>query len=322
MAKLSTSEVKRLITAMQKRRELERTQANRAVSAAILSSQRNMQKRLQPVLAKTGLDLKKLGSVVDQNQKELRRVLEKNPTPPDSSFAGTRETIRRAVEGRANALELANRAQPQGASTFVLLDAPFLIFALPSNWLFDSHVSRKESFAKVRFQETLSQFLPKAHTVYFVYVWENPSDQHALVNIETYIVLKGFCEASVDRPTNLLYATSDLHVGAELEIFEWWNQQPTTPLPQKTQKVEAVHLHCNAFGPFSPGETKTQNIFDGYDLKYSLFVVPPKGVVVFYISMFTKEHAFPGRGSFIADFSFKDSLVLCPYLQLELLTQP
>jgi len=258
MAKLSTSEVKRVITAMQKRRELERNQANRAVSAAILSAQRNMQKRLQPFLAKTGLDLKKLKSVVDQNQKELRRILEKNPTPPDSAFAGTRETIRRAVEGRANALELPNRTQPQGASTFVLLDAPFLIFALPSNWLLDSHVSRKESFAKVRFQETITneKFPRPPHTVNFVYVWENPSDHHALVNIETYIVLKGFCEATVEIQGNPLYATSDLHVGAELQLFEWWNQPPTTPLPQKTQKVEAVHLHCNAFGPFSPGETK------------------------------------------------------------------
>jgi hypothetical protein len=50
--------------------------------------------------------------------------------------------------------------------------------------------------------------------VNFVYVWENPSDHHALVNIETYIVLKGFCEATVEIQGNPLYATSDCMVEA------------------------------------------------------------------------------------------------------------
>jgi len=123
MTKISTSEVKRVITAMENRRELERTQANRQVSAAIFASQRKMQNRLEPFLVETGFDFKKLGSILDQNQKELRRILEKHPAPPDSGFAGGRETLRRALEGRVNALELANRTQPQGSplSSFWIL---------------------------------------------------------------------------------------------------------------------------------------------------------------------------------------------------------
>jgi len=153
-------------------------------------------------------------------------------------------------------------------------------------------VSRKESFAKVDFKEALKdQLLPKPHRLFFVYVWENPSENHALVNVGTYVVLKGHCQAGLDRPPIYQFvAVADLIVGVELQLFEWWNQPPTNPLFQQSQKVEPVDLHCNAFGPFSTGETKSQTIFDGYDLKYSLFVVPPKGVAVFYVSMFTLEY--------------------------------
>jgi len=323
MARISASEVKRVITALRDRRERGHIQANRELSAQIDSSQRKAGKRLQSLLAETGLDVKKLEPVLNEHQRELRRILEKRPTPSSkSASAGTRATVRKAIDARVKTLELANTVQPHAASTFVVLDAPFLVFANPSNWLFDSHVSRKESFAKVRFQEKLEppHIIPKVHDVTFVYVWENPSEHFALVNVETYVVLKGFCLTSVQpRIAQFLGAHSRLSVHAGLTLLEWWNQPPTTPLFQKSQEVEALGLH--AYAPFLSGDTEDQNLFDGYDLKYSLFAVPPKGVAVFYVNMFTKQTT-DGHAFYIVDFLAKDSLVLCPYVQLEVLTAP
>jgi hypothetical protein len=182
-------------------------------------------------------------------------------------------------------------------------------------------VSPKESFAKVSFQKSGQQLLPQVHEVTFYYFWENPSENTALVNIETYLVLKGHCQANVDRPSlGNFFAEGDLHIRAELELLEWWNQPPTSPLFQTSQKLEALHLHVNAFGPFSPGETKLKSLFDGYDLKYSLFAVPPKRAAVFRVSM-SATHNVWQNGFFKVDFLSKDHLVLCPYLQLELVTR-
>jgi hypothetical protein len=321
MAKITPSEVKRVVAAMKRRRELGLLQADGERRAQILAIQRRVAKRVQPLLTKAGFDVKKIDTVLAENQKEVRRILEQRPTHADKVFTRIKDTFRHAIDSRVKALELANGAQPHAASTFILLDKPLLIFADPSNFLFDSHVSRKESFAKVSFKKSGQELLPQVHEVTFYYFWENPSENTALVNIATYLVLKGFCEASVDRPSlGNFYAFGDLHIRAELEILEWWNQPPTSPLFQTSQKVEALHFHVNAFGPFSPGETKLKHLFDGYDLKYSLFAVPPKRAAVFRVSM-SATHWVWQSGFFQVDFSFKDQLVLCPYLQLELVTR-
>jgi len=325
MAKITPSEVKRVISAMKNRRELALLQANRERRAQILASQRKVEKRLQPLLTKVGLDLnkiEKIETILVENQKELRRTLEKRTTHVDKVFARIKDTFRHAIDARVKALELANRAKPRAAPTFILLDTPFFIWAEPSNWLIDSHVSRKESFAKVRFTESAKDQLPRIpHRVSFYYVWQNDeSDTTALLNVATYLVLKGWCEASVGPPDlRPIPARADLDVSAELALFEWWNQPPTSPLFQKSQTAEALSLTASAFGPFSSGDTETENVFNGYDPRYSLFAVPPKGVAVFQVSMNTLYSVY-GSGFFIADFSFRDSLVLCPYLQLELVT--
>jgi len=326
MAQITPSEVKRVISAMKHRPELALLQANREQRAQILASQRKVEKRLQPFLKKAGLDLKiieKIETLLVQNQTELRRTLKKGTTQVDQVFARIKDTFRHAIDARVKALEVANRAQPDATPTFILLDTPFFIWAEPSNWLIDSHVSRKESFAKVRFEESAKDQLPRIpHRVSFYYVWENDeSDRTALLNVTTYVVLKGWCEASVGPPDlRPIPAKATLDVSAELALFEWWNQPPTSPLSQKSQTAQALSLHASAFGPFSSGDTETENLFNGYDLQYSLFAVPPKGLAVFQVSMNTLYNVY-GSGFFIADFSFRDSLVLCPYLQLEFVTR-
>lgn len=126
------------------------------------------------------------------------------------------------------------------------------------------------------------------------FVWQNDeSDTTALLNVATYLVLKGWCEASVGWPDlRPIPARAYLHVSAELALFEWWNQPPTSPLSQKSQTAEALSLVASASGLSRLGDTETENLFNGYDPRYSLFAVPPKGVAVFQVSMNTLYHVY------------------------------
>ena len=133
-----------------------------------------------------------------------------------------------------------------------------------------------------RLRQLLSRFRHKRAS--FGFLWQNPSDNYAVVNVDGYIVLNGYLTVLADGGYVVLNDFSQLRVDASLDIHELWNEPFTSPIRQPAQSQSALDLDVSVAGIVAPGGIDGQNLYRGFDLQYSQFVMPPKGLAMFVVS--------------------------------------
>jgi hypothetical protein len=211
----------------------------------------------------------------------------------------------------------------QGLETFVadggvadpqreLLNKPFLIWSTTHGLFIDSY-NYVESNSSVKFSVNSS-----ADNGYeemsFYFLWQNPSAGIAVINIDAYMVFKGYCQAGSEGGNFPGIISGDrysqLWVNAHLYPLEWWNQPPTQPYPQADASAQVAFVHTDTGGWADPGAIAYTNVFRGYDLQYSLMLVQPKSSVVFQVqAQISYSNA---EGTIVADFASGDFSVICP----------
>jgi hypothetical protein len=115
--------------------------------------------------------------------------------------------------------------------------------------------------------------------------------------------------------------TITLSADVELRLWEWWHQPPTEPVhqPGQIQSVSALSVD-GGYALWSSGANDIEFISNNYHLYYDTFRVPNNGVAVFEVSLKLTREGQRSSGWF--DFSTKNWLILCPYLQLEIVSPP
>ena len=73
-------------------------------------------------------------------------------------------------------------------------------------------------------------------------------------------------------------------VDGRLDILEWFNQPPTSPPDQPDQSVNVADLSVSTGGFSEVGAIDAKDIFRGYDLRHTQFLVPPNAVLVFTVT--------------------------------------
>ena len=157
----------------------------------------------------------------------------------------------------------------------------------------------------IHFESTDSGF----EQVDFGFPWQNPNDQPALVNVDGYLILNGLCQVLVSG--DFFGISSSLEIRTFLRIHELWNSPPTSPAPQSSQFQRALEIDLENPGPFSGGEISSENLFRGFDLQYSSFMVPPLAPEIFYAN---------DDGEVNLVFSDQGRQVLCPGVLLTVMT--
>jgi hypothetical protein len=150
----------------------------------------------------------------------------------------------------------------------------------------------------------------------FIFVWENPSTKHMLIDVSSYLMLLGSATAGSDGGTFPATRWTNLTISADLHILEWWemvtNQPIPEPAPQSSQSNSNV-FHLNAYGGdgfFSLGDVETGTIMGNYDVSYTLFDLPPQKVVVFEVAFSVGYKIYSSGGIDL------DCLVTCPAVVL------
>jgi hypothetical protein len=83
------------------------------------------------------------------------------------------------------------------------------------------------------------------------------------------------------------------------------------------QYVDVMGLDADGGGIFGLGDYETSGVSGAYDAIYKMLMVPPKGVVVFEMSLYIGHWT---NGGFIeVDFSSGDFQITCPAVVLALL---
>jgi hypothetical protein len=240
--------------------------------------------------------------------------------------------FRHGIDGRRKALEqLATIAQPY-KPTFIVLNTPFLIWAnrflgqsnepLGTDILIDSHIEPLNNWAKILLNYATGDVIFATDRLNFYFLWSNETGTDALVNVVSYLTLNGSCRVHANSSFWHGLATpnfSQVSIDAELSVFEWWNNPPTEPLSEASQLQNVSSLLKAEGGEFT-GDGKSTLVSANAQLTYNIFRIPRNDVAVFEVGLSLNWGISDGNVN--VDFSFEDNLVLCPYLQLEVLTVP
>ncbi len=319
MAEIDEAHLKAELSAIRARRQrtpFSLRQASRALRAESQAERREMTDNvLRPALARIGYEPREFDALCVRTQEEARNAFQKQKSalatePPlaGAALRGWMEMQRQARSAAALQLNF----------NFVVLDTP--AFILPTSGI------SLDGWNKEPWNNTakLSGSWASPHPgngwdeLDFVFVWRNPASTYAVVNVETYLALNGFCAAWADGgvlPDN--WAGFGLH--ASLNVYEWWNQPPTVPPAQATQDQLLNTTHAVANGFFDPGDYESAAIAGNYDVSYREFILPPQGVAVFEAS-FGILHEIFGDGSLELDFSSGNFGIMCPAVVIAILS--
>jgi len=277
------------------------------------ASRQAMDKLLEEALRKAGLDLDKVEALRKQSESEMLERIAKLRAEADEQDSAREETVRRAINNWRNAIvQFTTPTPPADSFQRFLLNTASEIFSTSRITLASKQIAPANNTAQFKLQ-TKQTVLP-AEEVSFGFFWQNPSDKYALINVDGYLVLTGLCRATSEGGTFPDDRECSLSVDANLHLHELWNQPPTT----YDQSQNALTLSVESGGFNDPRKTIAQNLFRGFDLQYTLVLVPPNGALMFEVACSLRCKISHGE----ADYTFQvfGRQAMCPGLLITLLT--
>jgi hypothetical protein len=287
-------------------------QADIRERSEIVANRRRVENLLASSFIKAGFEVDKFDELLTQNRSALHRIAERRKAEAVKRSSSAKETLRHGVEGRRKVMEhLADVTPPESPTVaapkfYEHLDRPFTILPTPGVYMHSEHIEPANSWANI----TVDSESDAIDELSFYFLWQNPRSTHAVIDVDAYLVLNGFCQAGSEGGYFPSVRHSQLDVWAKLDLLEWWNQPPTSPLGQVDQYQEALSFTIDTSGWFDHNATESEEVFRGYDLRYNLFLVPPGAVVVFEVALYVRYGN--KEGSIHVDFASGDFEVLCP----------
>jgi hypothetical protein len=312
MPEFNESQLKTILSAAKdaRRKSANLRRADITEHSQIRMSQRPVENLAASHLTTAGFEIDKLEKIREQHQTELRRILEERKADAVKHSYDAKDAIRYGVDSRLKNVELLP-VPPK----YELLNTPFLIWWTQGIDFPEIQYEPLNSRAQFRIQ---SDDGISYDEMSFYFLWDNPSDRHAVINVDGYLVVDGFCIGRSEGGFLPGFRYSTISLNAQLHLLEWWNQPPTEPLPQFGQSQNVLSLSTNTGGFMDSDAVEFEHVFRGYDLRYELFVIPPREVVVIEVAfslLYGSSH-----GSIDIDFASGNFQVMCPAVLLAILT--
>lgn len=284
-------------------------------SSSIQANGRAAQQLYASTLGKAGFDAEEFERIRAQNQIDMRRFAEEKKAEGVKCAAAGQHALLQGIDSRRKTMGvLASSSDP----FYVTLEKPFLIWARHLNVLGETHVELWNSWAKFKFDSGKTS---GAEEFTFYYLWENPSDRHALVNIDGYLVATGHLQTGQNGGNFPGNRFANVTLTGHLYPLEWWNQPPTSPVAQTDQSQQIAYLATGDGGGWgNPGEIDVANVFRGCDVRYGLFLLPPHGVTVIEVTLTVSYNTGRDSGHVYVDFETGDFKVMSPFVLIAVLT--
>jgi hypothetical protein len=283
--------------------------------------------RLAAALTDAGIDAGMWEAELAQARPEAARRLEEAKADTVRRSGGRAEELRQAVDGRREAHNRLAELAGSGPVQYLALERPFLIWPTHRIDLVDTTVVPWNSRARITFEQNgmeggglTGAGIGPAGTeeLGFWFLWENTADRYAVVTINGFLILNGFCTAF--SPGGYMDGTrsATVQLDANLEIFEWWKQPATTPLTQEAQTRTMLRLEVDSSGWFDDDQSEYALIYRGTGLGYDQLTVPPRSVLAIKVALSVFYHL--GEGKVAVDFASGEFDVGCPFVQLAVRT--
>lgn len=313
MAKVSQSELKAALSAILARERLSETSTPRKPKdTRLASSRRNLRKRLNSEFTVAGLDTARIGKILAQDHKQVRRQIKAREVAANKNVARPKDYYRYELNNRKRALEHITGSPL--TITPIVIGTPLSIFANPSGMLTDFNIQNGNSWAKINHTDTSAPY-SWPPSLKFFFGWKNQSDYKAVINAKSDLLIRGICEAAAVSGVVLDSASSlTLDVGFKIYMGSFWIQGPSRQL---------LSLSPEAWDPFGLGtwEDKESKSLDTVEhVSLSNILVDDNQLVIFQVSL-TATYWTDG-GWISVDFATQNRSVTCPSLVVELLTPP
>ena len=285
---------------------------------------------LRAFYQKAGVNVSKLEEIAAQTRDDARRRLEAEKSAAAQRMPAALSTLKQWTANRATAQKLL--AKPF-LSYYEIIPKPFLIWETPKaeSGVFVNYQAENNFSWLKAFVETSSRTDDTHFTFYFY--WQNPSEYYALMNVDSWLILNGACEAVASQG---LFSSDNASAEliASLAIWRWmgWGTDPMTganldqtELSGVSNQIMDLQANGSNFG-FGTTTPQSQNFqYAIYNLNYNLLAVPPGASVLFEVGV-EMGYGFR-RGGQDGDYIYIDFAndkagyqIICTEVSLEMLT--
>lgn len=314
--KLDKRQVMALIDKIKDREgpELELLQMARESRQAKL--RRKLGKQLRTEFEGAAFDARKIDKALARNQAELGAVLKKEAAAAAKKMA---PIIKRRQQGIANTRKALEQIKYQPhLTTTIPISTPFLIYATPVGMLTDTHTEPFNNWAKFRYTSDRNTAYDSV-VVKFFFAWQNNSDFLAVIDCSTDLIANGVIQDTAE-PGWLFPGSAWLSLWSQLTVF----LGTTTINYQGTQQQQMGQVYTEAGYSITgaPGTINSKDINGTFALSCANIQVQPGQIVVFEVACLATWWIDDGSITVSFDFDPADRKLLCPSLNVDLLTAP
>jgi hypothetical protein len=269
-------------------------------------------KQLKPLFTAAGLDLKKVDKALKDRQAELRRRLARDKKANSKQF---RKLAKLRMAGLANTrAALEHLAFKPYLTTPIPVATPFLIGARPAGFLTDDHVEPWNNWGKPALQSGQDTSGNSAR-VSFYFAWQNPVPYLAVINGSADVIANGHV-ANTAEDGFFSGGNATVKLRAEMNVFLGATEISWQP----GQKSDIDTISAWGSSLFDPGGVGDRDVSATAHLSCTTIEVQGDQMAVFEVA-FVADYSIDD-GSIDIDFASGDRSVICPVLNIELLTPP
>lgn len=197
----------------------------------------------------------------------------------------------------------------------ILLQTPFEISLVGAD-LTEHRIQEGNSFA--RFNFVFGKNRNSAVRAHFSYVWVNPTDKFVLINAHGYIIFDGFIEVGVPGGFWPGDRAASVSVQGFMGVHDFGSEPLLPSAVTATQTAASLSESDGGFG--AVGAIANKDVFRGFDLDTSLYIVKPRGTVGFVLAANFPYRTGEDGGRVVGDFGEGGHRVTSPGVLIQIVS--
>ncbi len=270
-------------------------------------------------LAQMGFDNATVERALAAERAESHRHLEKLKADAVAQSPARALSLQRLVDARRAALEGVAGFWPP-ATQYLAIDSPVEIWATDGVNLESTTIEPYKSRAQFRLDASLYEHIPGAYLigweyefVHFYFLWKNPESVSAVVAVNPYLILNGFCSAH-SQGGWFFGGKGELTLDPTLDLVQTWTQPLSSAAPQSGETWNALDLIADSTGFHTDDQTAYDVLFRGFLLGYEQEIVPPAQYLIIDVAL--RLGSYVENAEVSADFATGEFYVMSPLVDL------